>query len=125
MRAVFIWWSPRAPSPTQWGYARILFSIMTLLHHFRVQFSSDDPQGPHAPLGEDSQGSFSPFWHFFTPFQSRSYMTIPKIRSPIKWGSSRILFTVLTLFCLFFFFLQFLTDDPHDPQVHPCEDPHE
>jgi hypothetical protein len=59
----------------------------------------DDPQDPKVQSSRDPQESFSPFWHIFAPFQSRSYLMIPKIP---RFSQVRILkdpFTLLTLSC--------------------------
>jgi hypothetical protein len=66
-----------------------------------VNSLSDDPQDPQVQSSKyHPQGYFSPFCHFVAPFQSRSYLMIPKIP---KFSKVRILkdtFTILTLFLL-------------------------
>ncbi len=95
---VLMWCSPTPPPPTQQGSSRVL---LTLLHPFPVDSLSYDTQDPQVQSSEyHPQGYFSPFWHFFAPFQSRSYLMIQKIP---KFNQVRILkdpFTILTLFLL-------------------------
>jgi hypothetical protein len=63
-----------------------------------VDSLSDDPQDPQMQSSEYCQGSFSPFWQFFTSFRAGVIWWTPRSQSSIKQGLSRILFTILSLF---------------------------
>ncbi len=107
-RGVLIWWSQRPLSWAKWGSSGILFTILTLFHHFSEEFLPDVPLNPQVQQSsEDPQGSLSAFWHFLNIFECSSHPMIPKsavliwwsprATSTAQWGSPRILFTIVTL----------------------------
>jgi hypothetical protein len=66
-----------------------------------VNSLSDDPEDPQVQSSEyHPQGYFSPFCHFLAPFQSRSYLMIPKIPKFSQVRNLKDPFTILTLFLL-------------------------